>query len=227
MPDATPAETLEHSRRLLRRLCTAAPLVVCSYPRVLDDAEQAPSELLDEYDAVACKPPADPGWHAAQLAGRERLVTTADRAPPIDKAEKLVGGASTIQAQLTEPVAAFIGGRLATRTLDEQASGLPALLRGNLIHDVGYTDSGTNASLDALVFCNEVIGMVKQFGKGINTDDEHLALDVISEKGVQLNEIERVEPFIASVQPVYDDFFRRYPQVPGSLVDEIRDEANP
>jgi hypothetical protein len=111
---------------------------VCSYPRVLDDAEQTPSELLDQYDAVACKPPADPGWHAAQLAGRERLVTTADRAPPIDKAEKLVGGASTIQAQLTEPVAAFIGGRLATRTLDEQASGLPALLRGILIHDALY-----------------------------------------------------------------------------------------
>ena len=138
MPDATPAETLEHSRRLLRRLCTAAPLVVCSYPRILDDAEQTPSELLDEYDAVAGEPPVDPGWHAAQLAGRERLVTAADVPPPVDITEKPVGGASTIQAQLTEPVAAFIGGRLAARALDEQSSGLPALLRGTLIHDALY-----------------------------------------------------------------------------------------
>jgi len=52
--------------------------------------------------------------------------------------ERLIGGASTIQAQLTEPAAAFIGGRLAARPLDEQASGLPALLRGNLIHDALY-----------------------------------------------------------------------------------------
>ena len=53
----------------------------------------------------------------------------------------------------------------------------------SLIHDVGYIDSGTNGSLDSLVMNNEIIGMVKQFGKGINTDPDHLALDVIAEVG--------------------------------------------
>ena len=138
MPDATPGETLEHSRRLLGRLCAAAPTVVCSYPRVLEDAEQTVSELLEELGATTAGAPADPGWFAAQLAGGERLAELDDPAPPIPDTERLVGGASTIQAQLTEPAAAFIGGRLAARGLDEQVSGLPALLRGNLIHDALY-----------------------------------------------------------------------------------------
>jgi len=29
----------------------------------------------------------------------------------------------------------------------------------------------------------EMMGMVKQFGKGINTDDEHMALDLIEKQG--------------------------------------------
>lgn len=138
MPDATPTETLEHARRMLGRLCAAAPAVVCSYPRVLEDAEQGPSELLAEVGAIAEKTPGDPGWHAARLVARDGFTTVDDQPPAIDSDERLVGGAGTIQAQLTEPAAAFIGGRLAARALDEQASGLPALLRGNLVHDALY-----------------------------------------------------------------------------------------
>lgn len=134
MPDSTPAETLEHARRTLTRLCAAAPLVVCSYPCILDDADQTASELLDELGARPGATPPDPGWYAARLTDRASLVPAEDRPPPIDGAERLAGGAGTIQAQLTNPVAAFIGGRLAARALDEQASGLPALLRGNVIH---------------------------------------------------------------------------------------------
>jgi len=82
------------------------------------------------------------------------------------------------------------GGCTDSKCLDEQAAAecttnlFYALLSGaNLIHDVGYIDSGTNASLESLVMNDEIIGMVRQFGKGINTDDEHLALDVIAEVG--------------------------------------------
>lgn len=138
MPDSTPAESLDHARRMLARLCASAPVVTCSYARVLDDAEQTPSELLREFGGIAAMTPADPGWHAAQLARRDGLALEQDPPPPIAEKERLIGGASTIQAQLTEPAAAFIGGRLAARALDEQANGLPALLRGNLIHDAFY-----------------------------------------------------------------------------------------
>lgn len=156
MPDGTPAETLEHSRHLLGRLCAAAPEVVCSYPRVADDAEQTVSELLDELGATPAAAPADPGWHAAQLAGDQRLVSVDDSPPPIAGTERLVGGASTIQAQLSEPAAAFIGGRLAARALDEQASGLPALLRGNLIHDALYKLYFDKPSRDAVAAWTDV-----------------------------------------------------------------------
>jgi trimethylamine:corrinoid methyltransferase-like protein len=82
------------------------------------------------------------------------------------------------------------GGCTDSKILDEQAAAemttnlFYAFLSGaSLIHDVGYIDSGTNASMEALVFCNEAIGMIQQFGKGINTDEEHLALDLIEEIG--------------------------------------------
>lgn len=82
------------------------------------------------------------------------------------------------------------GGCTDAKIVDEQAgiemmmSNFYAMLSGaNLVHDVGYIDSGTNASLDALVLNDEIIAMVRQFAKGINTDDEHMALDVIEKIG--------------------------------------------
>ena len=82
------------------------------------------------------------------------------------------------------------GGCTDSKCLDEQAAAeqmmnlFYAYLSGaNLIHDVGYMDHGTNASLESLVLNEEMIGMVKQFGKGINTDDDHLALELIEKTG--------------------------------------------
>jgi len=82
------------------------------------------------------------------------------------------------------------GGCTDSKALDEQAaieaatSLYYAYLSGaNLVHDVGYLDSGVNASLESLVMNNEIIGMVKQIGKGINTEEEYLALELIDEIG--------------------------------------------
>ncbi len=81
------------------------------------------------------------------------------------------------------------GGCTDAKILDEQAASeqmmnlFYSFLSGaNLIHDVGYIDHGTNASLESLVLNDEMMGMVRQFGKGINTDDEHLALDLIEKQ---------------------------------------------
>lgn len=77
-----------------------------------------------------------------------------------------------------------------SKVVDEQAaiemmtSNFYAMLSGaNLVHDVGYIDSGTNASLEALVLNQEMLGMVRQFAKGINTDSEHLDLELIEKVG--------------------------------------------
>ncbi|MCO4810280.1 MAG: PD-(D/E)XK nuclease family protein [Gammaproteobacteria bacterium] len=138
MPDATPDDTVAYARRLLGSLCAAAPVMVCSYPLTEDDAEQTPSDLLPASKLAAADAFPAPGLFAASMAGTASLVDLADRVPPIGPDEPLSGGAGTIQNQLTDPIAAFLGGRLGVRALDEQTDGLPALLRGNLIHDALY-----------------------------------------------------------------------------------------
>ncbi len=82
------------------------------------------------------------------------------------------------------------GGCTDSKTLDEQAaiesatSNYYAYLSGaSLVHDVGYIDSGVNASLESLVMNNEIIGMIRQMGKGINTEEEYLALELIDQIG--------------------------------------------
>ena len=138
MPDATPADTVEFARRLLGQLVAAAPDVVCSYPLHEDDAVQSPSDLLEQLDTEAGTAPADPGWFAATLPAGAAIHEVDDRVPRVMGEERLTGGATTLQNQLVDPLAAFAGGRLAVRPLDEQARGLPALLRGNLVHDALY-----------------------------------------------------------------------------------------
>jgi trimethylamine--corrinoid protein Co-methyltransferase len=76
------------------------------------------------------------------------------------------------------------------KVLDEQAAAeasvslLTAGLSGaNLIHDVGYLESGLLGSLDMLVLSDEVISMVKRILRGIRVDEETLALDVIANVG--------------------------------------------
>ena len=68
--------------------------------------------------------------------------------------------------------------------LEAQISIETAFLSGaSLVHDIGYLDSGLNGSLEMLVLCDEIIGMVKHLGKGITVDQEHLAPDLIDEVG--------------------------------------------
>jgi trimethylamine--corrinoid protein Co-methyltransferase len=76
------------------------------------------------------------------------------------------------------------------KVLDEQAaieasmSILVAALSGaNLIHDVGYLESGLLGSYDMLVMSDEVIGMAKRILSGIQVSSETLAADVITAVG--------------------------------------------
>jgi len=76
------------------------------------------------------------------------------------------------------------------KTLDQQAGiesaisvAIAALSGANLIHDVGYLESGLVGSFDMLVMSDEVISMVKHMLRGIVVDDEHVATDVIQRVG--------------------------------------------
>jgi trimethylamine--corrinoid protein Co-methyltransferase len=83
-----------------------------------------------------------------------------------------------------------LAGATESKVLDAQAgieSAFAVLAQGlaglNLIHDVGYLDSGMVCSAEMLVMGNEVIGMAKRFIQGIRVDPETLARDVIEKVG--------------------------------------------
>ncbi len=80
------------------------------------------------------------------------------------------------------------GGMSDSKLLDEQAimeatlSLYAATLNGgNLIHDLGYMESGLTGSLELVVICDEIISWLKAFMKGLEINEETLALDVIHE----------------------------------------------
>lgn len=68
--------------------------------------------------------------------------------------------------------------------LEAAMNTLVATLSGqNLVHDVGYIESGITGSFEQLVTSNEVIGMAKRITKGIEITEQTLALDVIDTVG--------------------------------------------
>jgi trimethylamine--corrinoid protein Co-methyltransferase len=83
-----------------------------------------------------------------------------------------------------------LGGCSESKQVDQQAAAEAALtlmaetLGGaNLIHDLGYLESGLTGSLAQLVLCDEIVGWVKHFMAPVEVDDETLALDLIDEIG--------------------------------------------
>ena len=83
-----------------------------------------------------------------------------------------------------------LAGAADSKMLDAQAGAeashqiLLALLAGeNLVHDVGYLGGGMISSMEMILFCNEVIGMLRKAASGIEVEDETLALSVIERTG--------------------------------------------
>ena len=60
---------------------------------------------------------------------------------------------------------------------------LETLSGANLVHDVGYLESGKCYSFEQLVICDEMINYVKRFMQELEVSEETLALDVIDEVG--------------------------------------------
>jgi len=58
-----------------------------------------------------------------------------------------------------------------------------ALIGANLVHDVGYVESGFTSSLEMIVLCDDAIGMVRKLMGGIELTPETLGLDAIEQVG--------------------------------------------
>ena len=83
-----------------------------------------------------------------------------------------------------------LAGAADSKVLDAQAGAeammsiLMALMSGgNLVHDVGYLESGLTSSMEMILLCDELIPMCRRIVEGFRLDDEAFALDVIDQVG--------------------------------------------
>lgn len=82
------------------------------------------------------------------------------------------------------------GGCTDSKTLDGQAAiegslsvYFSALVEGDLTHDVGYTESGMTGSILQTVMMDEAIGYARRITRGIEVNEDTLAVDVIDRVG--------------------------------------------
>ncbi len=84
-----------------------------------------------------------------------------------------------------------LGGSTDSKLIDGQATAeaaltlfTEALVGSNIIHDVGYTESGTFNCLAQLAICDELISWVRAVMQPLRIDDITLPMDVIKERGI-------------------------------------------
>jgi trimethylamine--corrinoid protein Co-methyltransferase len=83
-----------------------------------------------------------------------------------------------------------LGGCSDAKVVDQQA-GIEAALTlmttalagGNIVHDLGYLESGLCYSFVQLAICDEILGWLEHFLRGVDVSDGALALDLIDEVG--------------------------------------------
>ncbi len=110
-----------------------------------------------------------------------------------------------------------LAGASESKTVDSQAAAEAALslvvetlAGGNIIHDLGYLESGLTFSFAQLVLCDEIVSWIKAFTKEFEVSDETLALDVIAELGADgdfLNTDHTLKHFQGTLVP---DSFRTH-----------------
>ena len=83
-----------------------------------------------------------------------------------------------------------LAGATDAKTVDAQAAAeatlsiVSALLAGgNLVHDVGYLESGLTSSMEMVLLGSEIIDMCRRWTRGMALDDRSFALDLIDEVG--------------------------------------------
>jgi len=190
-----PTTAFKHNESALRKLMYAAekhlPIVY------LPDVQRGFTCPLTFAGAMACA-------NAGQLVGLVIAQLVSEGAPFILNAAvpstidmktmvlpyvEPAGKAFALEMNFYYNLPAFsTGGCSDSKLLDEQAimeatlSLLYAALRGgNMIHDIGYMESGLTGSLELVVICDENVSWLKASMQGLEINDETLALDVIHE----------------------------------------------
>jgi trimethylamine--corrinoid protein Co-methyltransferase len=190
-----PTTAFRHNEGALRKLMYAAEVLL---PVVyLPDVQRGFSCPLTYAGAIACA-------NAGQLVGlliaqlvnegtsfilNAAVPSTIDMKTMVLPYAEPAGKAYSLEMNFYYNLPAFsTGGCSDSKLLDEQAimeatlSLFYATLRGgNMIHDLGYLESGLTGSLELVVICDENISWLKASMNGLEINDETLALDVIHE----------------------------------------------
>ena len=117
------------------------------------------------------------------------LMTMDHLGGPIERA-MVNAGASQMAQHFGIPMYST-GGTTDSKEVDVQAafesalsSQLVAMSGANYIHDIaGLMESDLTVSYEKLVVDNEILGMIQRVLRGIEVDDETLAVDLLIEKG--------------------------------------------
>lgn len=111
-----------------------------------------------------------------------------------------------------------LGGSTDSKVLDQQAafeatiSLMTALLHGaNIVHDVGFMDSGLQGSMQLMVQCNDWLGFIRAMTRGVTVNDETLALDVIEELGPTGNYLDHPHTLAHFKEPYYSKLADKAP----------------
>jgi len=111
-----------------------------------------------------------------------------------------------------------LGGSTDSKVLDQQCgfeatlSLVTALLHGaNIVHDVGFMDSGLQGSLQLIAICDDILGFLRAATAGVPVSDETLALDVIDELGPTGNFLDHEHTLRHFKEPYYSKLADKNP----------------
>jgi len=192
-----PTSAFRHNEEALRKLMYAAEKrLPCVY---LPDVQRGLSCPITFAGAMACS-------NLGQLVGLLIAQLVSEGAPIIlnaavptsfDMKTMILPYAGLHKAYFLEMnhyynLPAFsTGGTSDSKLLDEQAIFEATLSLhgttlsgGNMIHDMGYMESGLTGSLELLVICDEIVSWIKACMKGLEINEETLALDLIHQHGL-------------------------------------------
>jgi trimethylamine--corrinoid protein Co-methyltransferase len=194
-----PSSPLNHSRDAVEKLLYAAEMgIPAIYTPCIMCGATGPVTLAGAM--VQCLAECLTGVVLAQLKRQGAAVIMGGVVSTMDMATSILSyGApelALLSAAMTD-VAKWLrlpmfstAGCSDAKVLDQQAAiesaisvTIAALSGANLIHDIGYLESGLLGSYDMLVMSNEAIGMAKHILRGITVTPETLAVEVIEQVG--------------------------------------------
>lgn len=216
---AEPSSPLQHSRDTIEKLlyCAEKMVPVICGPAVMMGAT-GPVSAAGSLVTANCEILS--GLVIHQLKNKGAPFIYGGGVPPMDMKtflcsyaapeEHLNSAAMVKMAQYYNLPVFTTSGCSDSPVFDQQAgmeAGFNLLVHGlagsNLIHDLGYMGAGAITSMEMLALCDETVGMVKHYLKGIEINSKTLALDVIEKVGPGGNFIAEEHTFLNFKKQMY------------------------